>query len=49
MSEQFSAPTYMKCTNQICVCGKSDEIVGYTLGCGKTEETVEEAIIKFVD
>ena len=36
-------PIYSKQLN----CTKGDEIIGYQLGCGKTEESIESAIITF--
>lgn len=36
-------PTYSKQLN----CTKGNEIIGYQLGCGKTEESIESAIITF--
>lgn len=38
---------YRTVTKTVLTCGREGVVEGWALGCGKTEETVEQAIISF--
>lgn len=46
-AEQWTNPVYMTCNASIVTCNLTNTIIGYELGCNKTNETVEQAIINF--
>lgn len=46
-NEQFYAPNNISCYERILNCNKGNEITGYSLGCGKTTETLESATVIF--